>query len=225
MQLFTISSSLAEWQKKLSTFNHHSTTHRTDAKAHRRRSWAGIPLPHDQQSTPEIANPSEGDRSYQKEKHCEREKSKCFTCFRNLFTKVLSEIRCVRQCQYVCIVYIHYIHSMWKCTPYLAAWCKKKTQPPMFRVCIRKPQNEELNLSNFRIGLVWFSWVYFPGRVYGRVWKGFVKSMKPRGILGTSGISSSGHQANMKSSFWASPQNHDFHQHPTLAPWARQHKS
>ena len=40
--------------------------------------------------------------------------------------KVWYEIRCGRQCQYVCIVYIHYIHSMWKCTPYLAAWCKKK---------------------------------------------------------------------------------------------------
>lgn len=40
------------------------TTHRT-AKAHRRRSWAGIPLLHAQQSTPEIANPSgKGDRSF-----------------------------------------------------------------------------------------------------------------------------------------------------------------
>ena len=35
----------------------HYSPNRT-AKAHRRRSWAGIPLPHAQQSTPEIANPS-----------------------------------------------------------------------------------------------------------------------------------------------------------------------
>lgn len=62
----------------------------------------------------------------------------------------------------------------------------KRLQPQTVRVCIRKPQNDELNLRTFQLWLGLIFLGLFPlEKSMEKSSKGFVKSMKPRGILGT----------------------------------------